>query len=108
MGKPRTVPLARGLIAGETDPIYGQLEISLINNKDIQITIWRKPYSRHSDIRFSIPPTSLQSLVDVFHEARERLDDAWLSRVATTELGTNPRARISQIRKAIAKQTTKR
>lgn len=86
MGKSKTAHLAQGLIAGETDPIYGQLEISLINDKSVEIMIRRKPYSGQPDISFSIPYTSLQSIVDILFEASEKLDDAWLSRVAQTEL----------------------
>ena len=100
MGKSRTIPLARGLIAGETNPIYGQLEISLINNNNIQIMIQRRPYSGHSDIRFSIPYTSLQSIVDVLNEACEKLDDTWLSRIATTELKVRHKIKALQAQKA--------
>ena len=102
MGKSKTIPLARGLIAGETDPIYGQLEISLINDKNIQVMIRRKPYSGHSDISFSIPHTGLQSIFHVLHEASEKLEDTWLSRIATTELQTRRRAKASQVQKAKA------
>jgi len=93
MGKSGTVPLARGLIAGETTPIYGQLEVSLINDNNIQVMIQRKPYSGSSNIRFSIPYTSLKNIVDVLHEALEKLDDTWLSRIATTELKSKHNAR---------------
>ena len=86
MGKSKTIPLSRGLVSGETDPIYGQLEVSLINSKNIKIVIRRKPYSGQSDIKFSIPSTSFQSVIDILYEAKEKLDDIWLSRVATTEL----------------------
>jgi bisphosphoglycerate-dependent phosphoglycerate mutase len=99
MRKSRTVPLARGLIAGEKNPIYGQLEISLINDSNIQILIQRKPYSGHSDIRFSIPYTSLQSIVDVLHGALEKLDDTWLSRIATKELEARHRTKALQAQK---------
>ena len=99
MGKSRTGPLARGLIAGETNPIYGQLEISLINDNNIQILIQRKPYSGHSDIKFSIPYTSLQSIVDVLYEALEKLDDTWLSRIATTELKARHKIKALQAQK---------
>jgi len=86
MGKGKTVPLARGLVAGETDPIYGQLEVFLTNYKNVRITIRRKPYSGRSDVKFSIPYTSLQSMMDILNEALDKLDDIWLSRTATTEL----------------------
>jgi hypothetical protein len=86
MRKSKTVPLARGLVGGETDSIYGQLEITLYNYKDVTISIRRKPYSGRSDISFSIPTTSLQSIIDVFYDAKEKLDDIWLSKVAVTEL----------------------
>jgi hypothetical protein len=99
MRKSRTVPLARGLIAGETNPIYGQLEVSLVNNNNIQVLIQRKPYSGHSDIKFSIPYTSLQSIVDVLHEALEKLDDTWLSRMATKELEVRHKAKARQAQK---------
>ena len=86
MGKEETVPLARGLVGGETDPIYGQLEIFLNNYKNVRITIKRKPYSGRSDVKFSIPYTSLQSMMEILHEALDKLDNIWLSRTATTEL----------------------
>ncbi len=100
MGKPKTVPLARGLIAGDTDPIYGQLEISLINDKNIQIMIRRKPYTGHFDVSFSIPHTSLQSIVDVLYEASEKLDDAWLSRIAKKEVQAKHEVETPRIQKA--------
>jgi hypothetical protein len=93
MGKGKTVPLARGLVAGETDPIYGQLEIFLTNYKNVSITIRRKPYSGRSDVKFSIPYTSLQSMMGILHEALEKLDDIWLSRTATMELGEKARTK---------------
>ncbi|MDH5448860.1 MAG: hypothetical protein OEY24_08680 [Candidatus Bathyarchaeota archaeon] len=86
MGRSRTIPLARGLIAGETTPIYGQLEVSITNNSDIKIVIRRKPYTGRSDVKFSISSTSLQRLIDILQESKEKLDDIWLSRVATREL----------------------
>lgn len=86
MRKSKTIPLARGLVGGEIDSIYGQLEISLNNYKDVTIAIRRKPYSGNSDIKFSIPSTSLQSIIAVLCEAKEKLDDVWLSKAAVTEL----------------------
>ena len=97
MGKPKTVPLARGLIAGETDPIYGQLEISLVDDSNIEILIQRKPYSGQSDISLSIPQTSLQSIFEILQQAREKLDENWLSRVATAEQQTRQSAEASQV-----------
>jgi len=86
MGKPRTIPLARGLVGGEVNSIYGQLEVSLTNYRNIKITIRRKPYSKGSNVSFSIPCTSLKQLLDILHEAHDKLDEIWLSRVATVEL----------------------
>ncbi len=86
MANSKTIPLARGLIVGETAPIYGQLEISITNHNNIKFILRRKPYSGQSDLKFSIPSPSLQSFIDVLHEAREKLDDIWFSRVAKTEL----------------------
>ena len=87
MGKQNTIPLTRGLIAGETDPIYGQLELSLNDYKNIEIVIQRKPYTGLSNIEISMSCTSLQSFVDLLLEAKNRLDESWLSRTATVELG---------------------
>ncbi len=86
MEKSDIIPLARGLLGGETDSIYGQLEISLDNKNDVEIIVRRKPYSGHPDIKFSIPNTSFQSIIDVLCEAKEKLDEIWLSRLAVTEL----------------------
>lgn len=86
MGKSRIIPLARGLISGEKEPIYGQFEISLANNKDVKIIVRRNPYSGRSDVKFSVPCSSFQSIIDVLYEAKEKLDEIWLSRIATTEL----------------------
>ena len=88
MERSKAVPLTRGLIAGDTDPIYGQIEISLIDDQSVEISIQRQPYSGQPDIKFLIPQTSLQNLLDALHEAREKLDAAWLSRVAKQEAQT--------------------
>jgi len=91
MGKSRTIPLARGLVGGEASAIHGQLEISLVNYKNIRILINRKPYTGHSNVKFSMPCTDLQNLIDILTLAKEKLDDYWLSRVATTELKAKKR-----------------
>lgn len=85
MAKSKNIPLSRLLIPGDSEPIYGQLEISLINRNKIKITINRKPYTGHPDIKFSIPSSNLQMFIDVFQEAQMKLDETWLSRVATVE-----------------------
>ncbi len=85
MGKSKTVPLARGLVGGEVNTIYGQLEVFLTNYKNVKITIRRKPYSGHSDIQFTIPWTDFQDIIEVLLEAKEKLDLQWLSRVAVTQ-----------------------
>ena len=95
MGKSKTIPLARGLVGGETSAIYGQLEVFLTNYKTVKIVIRRKPYSDRSDVKFSIPFTDLQDIIDILDEALEKLDSYWLSRVATGELaGKNLRAKL--------------
>lgn len=86
MGKSRTIPLARGLIGGRAGAIYGQLEVFLTNYSNAKIVIRRKPYSGHSDIKFSLPCTDLQDIINILQEAKEQLDAQWLSRVAVTEL----------------------
>lgn len=86
MRKSRTIPLARGLVCGETSTIFGQLEVVLANYKNVRIVIKRKPYSGHSNVKFSIPYTDLQDIIDILKKAKEKLDEYWLSRVATTEL----------------------
>jgi hypothetical protein len=86
MGKSRTVPLARGLIGGKASSIYGQLEVFLTNYSNIKIVIKRKPYSGHSNIKFSIPCTDLQDVIDILQEGKAKLDAHWLSRVAIREL----------------------
>lgn len=85
MAKSENVPLTSLLIPGESEPVYGQLEISLINRNEIKITINRKPYTGHPDINFTIPSANLQMLIDAFQEAQMKLDKTWLSRVATVE-----------------------
>lgn len=86
MAKSDIVPLAKGLIAGETDPIYGQLELSLVDQKNIEVTVIRKPYSGHPDVTFAIPSTSLKNFIDVMAEALEKLDDVWFAQTAATAL----------------------
>lgn len=86
VGKTSTIPLARGLVVGETDSIYGQLEVTLINYKNVKFLIRRKPYSGSSDIKFSIPCMSFPSVLDILQKAKEKLDDHWLSKVAVIEL----------------------
>lgn len=86
MAKSRTIPLARGLIGGETTEIYGQLEVFLTNYKNVKVVIKRKPYSGHSDVKFSVECTDLQDIINILNKAKEKLDEYWLSRVAIAEL----------------------
>jgi hypothetical protein len=94
MGKSRTIPLARGLVCGETSTIYGQLEVLLSDYKKVKIVIKRKPYSGHSDVKFSIPCTDLQDVIDILKKAKEKLDEYWLSRVAAKELKAKKLAKL--------------
>jgi len=84
----KEVPLARGLLGGEVSSIYGQLEVFLTNFHNTKIIIKRKPYIGKSDIKFSVPANSLQSMIDILCEAKEKLDALWLSNMATQELKT--------------------
>ena len=86
MGTSKPVPILLKLIAGDTDPIYGQLEVSLIDDWNIEITIRREPYSGDPDVQFLLPHASLQNVLDALHEAREKLDEIWLSRAANRKL----------------------
>jgi hypothetical protein len=85
MATSKRVPLLLKLIAGDTDPIYGQLEVSLLDERNLEIIIRRKPYSGDPDVQFVLPHTSLQNILDALHEAREKLDETWLSQVAVEE-----------------------
>ena len=85
MVKSKNIPLSNLLIPGESEPVYGQLEITLINHNKIKITINRKPYTGHANIKFTIPSSNLQMLIDTLQEAQMKLDETWLSRVATIE-----------------------
>ena len=85
MTKSKIIPLARGLIPGESEPIIGQLEISLHNSKKIKISINRKPYTGRSNIKFSIPSSYLQTFIDILEDAQAKLDETWLSRAAIAE-----------------------
>lgn len=86
MIQPKPIPLLLKLIAGDTDPIYGQLEVSLVDDRNIEIVIRRTAYSGDPDVQFLLPHTSLQSVLDALNEARQKLDEVWLSRVADEEL----------------------
>lgn len=86
MAKSRKIPLARGLIGGKTDSIQGQLEVYLANYKRVDIMLKRKAYSGRRDIKFSIPSTDLQDMMDILYEAKAKIEEQWLSTVATTEI----------------------
>ncbi|UCG37495.1 MAG: hypothetical protein JSV64_04290 [Candidatus Bathyarchaeota archaeon] len=86
MGKSKTSPLSRGLIGGKSSSIYGQLEVTLVNHKEVKVVIRRKPYSPHPDVSFSIPSTDLEDVIDIMLDAKDQLDALWLSSVATQEL----------------------
>ena len=96
LGKPnKKIPLANGLLISETDFIHGQLEASLINHREVEIIIKRKPYGGHSDVRLSITKKGLQCMIDILAEAAEKLDQCWLSELALQEIKTTkmPKAR---------------
>ncbi len=86
MGKPRTVPLVSGLIGGKTSSIYGQLEVYLLNHKEMKIIIRREPYVGRSDIEFSMSCNDFQDLLECLTEAHRKLDAYWLEREASISL----------------------
>lgn len=87
MGKSKKIPLVSGLIGRESRSIHGQLEISLINYDTIHIAIWRKAYSGLSNVKFSVPDTDLQEIIDLLNEAKKKADTYWLSKVAIESQG---------------------
>ena len=86
MGKSRKIPLACGLVGGKTDAIQGQLEVYLNNYRTVDIIFKRKAYSNHRDVKFSTPDVDLQDIIDILHEDKNKLDEQWLSTVASTKL----------------------
>ncbi len=102
MADQKIIPLTRGLIVGETAPIYGQLELFLTDYKNIEIVIRRKPYTGLPDIEISMSCTSLQSFLSLLQEAKDKLDEIWLSRTATIELGE--RRELNHIERGKAKR----
>ncbi len=86
MRKSRKIPLACGLVGGKTDSIQGQLEVYLNDYKTIDIVFKRKAYSKHRDVKFSTPDVDLQDIIDILHDAKKKLDEQWLSTVASTRL----------------------
>lgn len=86
MVKSRKIPLARGLIGGKTDSIQGQLEVYLIDYKRVDITLKRKAYSGHRDVKFSIPSIDLQDMMDILYEAKAKIEEQWLSTIAATKI----------------------
>jgi len=89
LGKPdNKIPLANGLLISETDFIHGQLEVSLINHREVEMIIRRKPYGGRSDIKLYITKKGLQCMIDILEEAAERLDQCWLSELALQEIKT--------------------
>lgn len=87
MGKSKTVPLAKGLIGGKINSIHGQLELFLDDHDIIKIVFTRKPYGGQSDVKFSIAYADLQDIIDILYEAKEKLDEHWLSKYAVEEIG---------------------
>jgi hypothetical protein len=82
----KKIPLANGLLVSETDFIHGQLELSLINYKDVEVVVKQKPYGGRSDIRFSISKKALHCMIDILEEAEEKLDKYWLSEFALEDM----------------------
>lgn len=82
MGKSKKIPLVSGLIGRESHSIHGQLEVSLINYDTVHIAILRKAYSGLSNVKFSVPETDLQEIIDILNEAKKKADAYWLSKAA--------------------------
>jgi hypothetical protein len=82
----RKIPLANGLLVSETDFIHGQLELSLLNYKDVEVVIRRKPYGGRSDIKLLLTKKALNCMIDILEEAEEKLDQCWLSELALEEI----------------------
>jgi hypothetical protein len=85
MGKLRRIPLAHGLLVSETNFIQGQLEVTLVNYRDIDIVINRRLYGGRPDIRFTLTKKALHCMIDILTEAQEKLEEYWLSEFALGE-----------------------
>lgn len=89
----RKIPLANGLLVSETDLIHGQLEVSLVNYRDVEMELKRKPYGGRSDIKLVMTKKAFQCMIDVLEEAEEKLDQCWLSELALEEIKASKKAR---------------
>ena len=86
MRKSRKIPLACGLVGGKTDSIQGQLELYLNDYKVVDVVFKRKAYSKNRDVRFSLPDVDLQDFINIICEAKKKLDEQWLSTIASARL----------------------
>jgi len=84
----KKIPLASGLLVSEADFIHGQLEVSLVNYKDVEVIVNQKPYGGRSDVKLLISKKALSGMIDILEEAEEKLGKYWLSEFALRELKT--------------------
>ncbi|MEM2102450.1 MAG: hypothetical protein QXM22_02915 [Candidatus Bathyarchaeia archaeon] len=88
MARLKKIPLANGLLVSEADFIHGQLEVSLVNYRDIEVVVNQKPYGGRSDVKLLISKKALSGMIDILEEAEEKLGRYWLSEFALRELKT--------------------
>jgi len=86
LARQKRIPLASGVLVSDEDFVHGQLEVSVVGYKVVEIVVNQKPYGGRSNIKLSITKKGLSSMIAILQEAAEKLEQYWLSEFATEEV----------------------
>ena len=79
------ITLVNELLGSKTKSIRGQFVVKYIDYDTVKIAFYRKLHSDLPDIEFTIADTDLPEILELLTEAKQKIDDQWLSKIATEQ-----------------------
>lgn len=83
--RPNEITLVNELLGSKTKSIRGQFVVKYIDYDTVKIAFYRKLHSGLPDIEFTIADTDLPEILELLTEAKQKIDDQWLSKIATEQ-----------------------
>ena len=83
--RPNEITLVNELLGSKAKSIRGQFVVKYIDYDTVKIAFYRKLHSALPDIEFTIADTDLPEILELLTEAKQKIDDQWLSKIATEQ-----------------------
>ena len=78
------ITLVNKLLGRKAKRITGQLVIKYVASDTLKIGLYRKLHSGLPDVEFSVSDQELPEILELFTEAKQKIDSFWLSKIAAT------------------------